>query len=501
MKRFALLAVITASAALADEGMWTYNSFPSPVVGKKYGFAPSQQWLDNARLASARLTGSGGCSGSFVSPDGLVMTNHHCAHACIEQLSTKDRDYVATGFLAPQLKDEVRCPEIEINQLVKITDVTARIAEATKGLKDQAFSNALKGEMSRIEQECAGGVEDVRCDVVTLYRGGRYDLYQYRRFQDVRLVFAPEFDIAFFGGDPDNFNFPRYDLDMSFLRVYQDGAPAKMEHFLRFSAGGPKEGDLTFVSGHPGATSRLMTVPELEFERDQWLPFFITYLSEMRGVLEELSNRGPELKRVATTPLFSVENSIKAFKGRRQALVDKAFFQSKVAQENDLKKRIAGKKAYAGVYENAARAMQTMNDLRLPYWLVEGERERPRAFPGDYFTIARKLVRAASERQKPNERRLREYVESALPAVKQRVFSSAPIHDDLEVSLLTFGLTKLREELGADDPVVKKVLGKESPEEVARRVVQGTKLKDPALRQKLFEGGAAAVDASADPAI
>jgi len=499
MKRFALLAVLVGSAALADEGMWTYNNFPSPVVKKKYGFAPDQAWLDHVRLSSARL--AGGCSGSFVSADGLVMTNHHCAHECIEQLSTKDRDYVATGFYAAAARDEVRCPEIEVDQLVQITDVTARVGAAVKDKKDQAYSDALKGEMSKIEQECAAGAEDVRCDVVTLYRGGRYDLYRYRRFQDVRLVFAPEFDIAFFGGDPDNFNFPRFDLDVSFLRVYDKGAPAKMEHHLKWSAAGAKDGELTFVSGHPGKTSRLMTIPELEFERDQWLPFFLTYLSEMRGILEEYTTRGAEQKRVATTGLFMVENAIKAYKGRRQALVDQAFFASKVAQENELKKRIAGKKQYAGVYENAAKAMATMKDLRLPYWLLEGERERPRAFPGDLFGIARKLVRAAAERKQPNERRLREYTESALPQLKQRVFSSAPIHDELEVTLLSFGLTKMREELGADDPVVKKVLGKDSPEDVARRVVSGTKLKDVKVRQALFDGGAEAIEASTDPAI
>ncbi|HEY8206168.1 MAG TPA: S46 family peptidase [Myxococcaceae bacterium] len=499
MKRLALLAVLLGSAALADEGMWTSNNFPSASVKKKYGFDPDQQWLDHVRLSSARL--AGGCSGSFVSPDGLVMSNHHCAHACIEQLSTKDRDYVATGFYAAALKDEVRCPEIEVNQLVQITDVTARIGTATKDKKDRAYADALKAEMSKIEQECAAGTEDVRCDVVTLYRGGRYDLYRYRRFQDVRLVFAPEFNIAFFGGDPDNFNFPRYDLDVSFLRVYQNGAPAKMDHYFRWSTTGAKEGDLTFTAGHPGRTSRLMTIPELEFDRDQGIPFYLLYLSELRGILGEFANRGAEQKRVATTALFSVENSVKAFKGRRQALVDKAFFASKVAQENDLKKRIAGKKAYSGVYESAEKSMETMRAIRLPYWLIEGERDRPRAFPGDICAIARKLVRSAEERKKPNEQRMREYVDSALPQVKQRVFSSAPIHEELEATLLAFGLTKLREELGADHPVVKKVLGKDSPEDVAKRVVSGTKLKDIAVRQKLYDGGQEAIEASTDPAI
>jgi len=499
MKRFALLAVLATSAALADEGMWTYNNFPAQAVGKKYGFTPGQEWLDHARLSSARMPG--GCSGSFVSADGLMLTNHHCVRTCIEQVSTEARNHIASGFYAAAAKDELRCPEVEVNQLLQITDVTARIAAATRGLSDQRYAEALKGEMSKIEQECAGGAEGVRCDVVTLYRGGRHDLYRYRRFQDVRLVFAPEIAIAHFGGDPDNFNFPRYNLDAAFLRVYQDGAPAKMEHYLRWSASGPKEGEPAFVSGHPGKTSRLMTVPELEFERDQWLPSFIAYFSELRGLLHELSRRGPEQQRVATSTLLRVENSLKSYKGRREALVDKAFFQRKVSQEDQLRKRVAGKKAYAGAYENAARAMVTMQAIRIPYWLLEGERDRPRAFPGDVFGIARKLVRYGAERQKPNEQRIRDYVTSALPALKQKVFTTAPFHDELEIALLAFGLTKLREDLGADDPLVRKVLGKETPEDVARRVVQGTRLKDLAVRQKLFDGGAEAIEASTDPAI
>jgi V8-like Glu-specific endopeptidase len=488
--------------ALADEGMWTFNNFPSEAVARKYGFSPTQQWLDRARLASARL--AGGCSGSFVSERGLVMTNHHCAHSCIEQLSDAKRDYVASGFYAATEKDEVKCPEIEINQLTAITDVTARLLAATKGLSGEQFATALKGEMAKVEQECATA-DNVRCDVVTLYRGGQYHLYRYRRFQDVRLAFAPELDIAFFGGDPDNFNFPRYDLDLAFLRVYENGAPAKMENFFKWSAAGAKEGELTFITGHPGATSRLFTVAQLEFERDYLLPFRLMYLAELRGRLLEFMHRGPEQKRVATSPLFSVENSFKALKGHREALLDRPFFQSKVDAENELKRKIAAdprrKKAYGEAHAAIARAVEAMRGLSEQYWYLEGTKERAAGFQGDLFAIARKLVRTAEEREKPNEQRLREYVDSNLPSVKQRIFSSAPIHDELEVALLSFSLEKLREELGVDDPIVKKVLGKESPQDLARAVVAGTKLKDVAVRQKLLDGGAAAVRASTDPMI
>ncbi|HET7784908.1 MAG TPA: S46 family peptidase, partial [Myxococcales bacterium] len=254
MKRLApLCALLLGLAARADEGMWTYDNFPSRKVQAKYGFSPDAGWLSEAQLSSVRL--AGGCSGSFVSPEGLVMTNHHCAHSCIEQLSTKDKDFVAQGFYAPALENEVKCPEIELNQLTQISDVTARVQGATKGLKPgKEFNDKRKAAMADIEKECSAGSDKVRCDVVELYHGGQYSLYKYRRFQDVRLVFAPEFAIAFFGGDPDNFNFPRYDLDVSFIRAWEDGKPAKTDHYFKWSPNGAKEGELTFVSGHPGGT-------------------------------------------------------------------------------------------------------------------------------------------------------------------------------------------------------------------------------------------------------
>src|SRR6059058_3986075 len=256
MKRIALCALVLAAAARADEGMWTFDNFPSRKVAAKYHFSPDAAWLDEARLASARITGSTGCSASFVSPEGLVMTNHHCAHSCIEQLSTKEKDFVKEGFYAATLDQEVKCPEIELNQLTGISDVTERMHSATQGLEGQRFAEAQRAEMAKIEKECAGGDEKVRCDVVTLYHGGIYDLYKYKRFQDVRLVFAPEFAMASFGGDPDNFNFPRYDLDVSFIRAYENDRPARTEHHFKWSPAGAKEGELTFVSGHPGGTDR-----------------------------------------------------------------------------------------------------------------------------------------------------------------------------------------------------------------------------------------------------
>ncbi len=498
MKSLTLAALLVAATASADEGMWTFNNFPSAKVKAKYGFEPTQQWLDHVRLSSVRI--AGGCSASLVSPSGLVMTNHHCAHSCIEQLSTAKKDYVQTGFYAKTEKDEVKCPEIEINQLVEISDVTERVNTATKGLADQQFNEAQKAEMSKIEKECSSSNE-VRCDVVSLYRGGIYNLYKYRRFQDVRLVFAPEFGIAFFGGDPDNFMFPRYDLDVSYLRLYENGAPAKTEHHFKWSEAGAKDGELTFVAGNPGSTSRLMTVAQLEFERDVKLPTSLLRLAEMRGYLTQFQTKGPENKRISNATLFYVENSLKALRGRHQALLDKKFFDSKVTAEKALRAKIDAdpklKPTYAQAWQAIAAGLEQYKPIRNRHLMLE----EGRAFSSDLFQHARGLVRAAEELPKPNEKRLREYGDSKLPALKQQLFSAAPIYDQFEEATLTFSLTKLREELGPDDLFVKRVFGKKSPQEIATALIKGTKLKDVKVRTALFDGGQKAIDASKDPMI
>ncbi|HEX9050915.1 MAG TPA: S46 family peptidase [Anaeromyxobacter sp.] len=496
-RRFAAIALLVPLLSTADEGMWTFDAFPSEKVQRAYGFAPGPAWLENVRLSSARL--ARGCSGSFVSEQGLVMTNHHCAHSCIEQLSRAGKDFVKDGFYAKVAADEPKCPDIEVNQLVGIRDVTARVRAATKGLEGEAYEKAQRGEMARIEKECASS-EALRCDVVTLYQGGLYHLYTYRRFQDVRLVFAPEFAIAFFGGDPDNFNFPRYDLDVAFLRVYDGGKPARMKSWFRWSAHGAAPGELTFVTGHPGGTDRTLTVSQLEYQRDVALPSRLLDLAELRGLITGFQLLGPEQRRYSTARLFYVENSYKALRGRVEALQDPVFFQSKVAAENALRAEIAKdperSKAVLPAYDAIARAQQRLREIREELGAEEY------GFDGDLFRIARTLVRGAEERPKPNPDRLREFRESNLPAMTQQLFSEAPIYPDFEKLLLGHALTKIREKLGADHPFVKKLLGKESPEEVAARAVDGTKLADVALRRKLWDGGAPAVAAAAqDPMI
>ncbi|HEX4803510.1 MAG TPA: S46 family peptidase [Myxococcaceae bacterium] len=506
MKALLAIAAICLSSplALADEGMWTFNNFPTQKVKQKYGFEATQPWLDHVRLSSLRL--AQGCSASLVSPNGLVMTNHHCAHSCIEQLSTAQKDYVASGFFAVNPKDEVKCPVLEANQLIQITDVTERVRAATKGLEGKPYNDALKAEMSKIEKECAAS-SDVRCDVVSLYHNGIFNLYKYRRFQDVRLVFAPEFAIAFFGGDPDNFMFPRYDLDVSFLRIYEGDQPAKTEHYFKWSRDGAKEGDLSFVTGNPGGTSRQKTVAELEYQRDVAQPANLLRLAELRGYLTAFADRGPEFKRISSPQLFGAENSFKAIFGRQQALLDKAFFASKVAAEQAFRAKVnadpAKKRAYGGAWESLAKVQVELKQIRRPLVYLEQSVSPlvPAGFQSQLFTLAKMLVRTSEELTKPNETRLREYTDSAMPAIKQRLFSPAPIYDDLEIATLTFSLTKLRETLGPDDAVVRKVLGKNSPKELATALVKGSKLKDVALRKALFDGGKKAVDASDDPMI
>ncbi|WP_141324070.1 S46 family peptidase [Myxococcus sp. AB025B] len=511
MKRLFLIATLVGAApALADEGMWTYNNFPSAKVKEKYGFEPTQQWLDKARLSSARL--AGGCSASFVSPNGLVMTNHHCARGCIEQLSGAKKDYIANGFYAKTEAEETQCPAMEINQLEQITDITETLNKATQGLSGKQYADTLKAKMSELEQACSAGDAKVRCDAVTLYQGGKYNLYKYRRFQDVRLVMAPEHAIAFFGGDPDNFEFPRWDLDVTFLRVYQDGKPAKTDNYFKWSEKSAKEGDITFVSGHPGRTSRGLTIAELEYQRDVAMPKMLFMMSELRGMVSEFQKRGPEQKRISNNLLFGVENGLKATKGRLEALQDKKFFGQKVAAEQDLRKKVEAnpemKKKYGAAWDEIAKAQAQMVNLRKDLSFVE----QGAGLSSSLYSIAKTLVRASEELPKENGQRLREFNQANLPALQAQLLSPAPIYPELEILRLSFGLTKMREELGSNHPFVKKVLGNESPDKLAARLVKGSKLCvlkdvkgskvcDVSVRKSLFDGGKAAIAASKDPMI
>ncbi|MBL8955158.1 MAG: S46 family peptidase [Myxococcaceae bacterium] len=496
MKRLALaLPLLVSAVALADEGMWTFNGFPADKTKAKYGFSPNQEWLDHVRLSSVRL--ARGCSASLVSADGLVLTNHHCSRHCIDQLSTKDKDFVKNGFFAKTQPEEQKCPDMEVNILVEITDVTKRVQAATKTTPIEKFNDVQKAELATIEKECSGGDELVRCEVVNLYRGGRFDLYKHKRYQEVKLVFAPEEGIAFFGGDPDNFMFPRYDLDLSFLRIYgKDGAPAKFDHFLKWSATNAKDGDLAFVSGHPGGTSRLLTQAQLEYDRDVRWPVALARLSEWRGFLNEFAKKSPEADRTSKDDRFGVENALKAYKGRHAALADPAFFKSRVDAEKQFRDKVAKngklKKEFGGAWDGIAGAMDKLRGYRKELELERGPQS-------DLFSYARTLVRWADESGKPNGERLTEFTEARLPQLKQGLTAKKPIYDEYETARLGFSLDKMREELGPDHPVIKKVYGQKSPAAIAAELVKGSKLKDPALRQTLFEGGKEKIDANKDP--
>ncbi len=495
---FAVIAAVFVPKTFADEGMWTFDNLPVGKMRARYGFSPDRNWLEHVRLASLRM--AGGCSASLVSPNGLVMTNHHCSHQCIQDLSDKTHDFVRSGFLAKKIEDEKPCPAMEINQLIDIKDVTKEVQDATKGVSDGKFNDVQKAKIAELEKACAMGSDEVRCDVVSLYNGGRFALYTYRRYQDVRLVFAPEFQIAFFGGDPDNFMFPRYDLDVSFLRIYgKDGEPAKTGDYFVLSNEEAKEGDMTFVAGNPGGTSRRMTVAQLEYLRDVDLPMRISRLSEARGLLTEYQHRGAEQKRTSNDMLFSVENRVKALKGRHAALAEKSFIESKIDFERALKNQVNTtpdlKAKYGGAWDGIAAATATNKRYAKTYAALE------RGFVwSDLFGIARTLVRAADELPKSNGERLTEFTEGKLPQLKLGLFSKAPINDEFQTAMLTFALTKLREDLGADHPVVTRVFGQKSPEEIASETVRGTKLKDIKLRQYLFSDGKgkAMIEASTD---
>jgi hypothetical protein len=492
--RVVLAAILLATLPVhADEGMWTYDDFPAGKVERAYGFKPEQAWLDHLRLSSIRF---GRCSAAFVSPHGLIQTNHHCARGCIAQLSSPNNNLVDRGFYAREEKDEIRCPGAEINQLTDISDVTDRITRATAGTDGQAFAEALRVERAKIAAECTRKEEAIRCNVVELYHGGVYKLHKYRYYEDVRLVFAPEEAIAFFGGDPDNFEFPRYDLDVSYLRAYSDGNPIDTSgSFLRYAAKDAQAGDVVFTSGHPGATHRLDTVAQLEFRRDVTLPRSMFRQSELRGILTEFSTKGPEQTRIARGLLLRVENSLKANKGQFAALIDPTIIRSRAEFEQALRAKVGADPALREPYASA------WDDIRATLEAYRGKWNRlaftgGQSFQSSLFGYALTLVRHASEATKPDERRLPEFTRANFRP--QSITSKVPIYPDLEKLTLTFSLTKMREELGPDDPFVKKVLGKKSPAELAAELVDGTGLAETELRTRLLDADEKTIAASSD---
>ena len=495
-----VLVALLPGLASAAEGMWTLDNLPTKKMRVEYGFTPDQAWVNKVMHSSLRI--AGGCSASFVSANGLVMTNHHCAASCLSQRSTATRDLIKDGFIATRAEEELLCPEIELNRLENIIDVTEQVKKATAGLEGKAFREAQNAVKARLESACVGDdKKTLRCDVVDLYHGGRYHLYKYHRFQDARLVWAPEKSMAFFGGDPDNFNFPRYDLDITLLRAYENGKPVQPADYFPFSKQGAAEGEMVFVSGHPGSTQRQLTMAQLQSVRDITLIDGMLRLAEVRGVLEQYGKTGAEAARTADRDLFGIENSYKASYGRLETLLDPAFLQKKQDEEAALRKFVAHDPKLAakvgGAWDAIAKADQAYRKIKTPFLALE----RSQGFYSDYFRFARTLVRGADERSLPNAERLPEFSDAKLPEVEQRLFSDAPVYPEYDKVKLAWSLTKLREWLGPDDGVVKQVLGSKSPDQLAAELIGGTRLGDPAARKALWNGGKDAIAKSDDPFI
>jgi hypothetical protein len=495
----ALATALVLPAAHAEEGMWTLDNLPLAHLKETYGFAPDGAWIARVMHASVRI--EGGCSGSFISAEGLVLTNHHCVEDCVGQLSTSAHDLIRDGFLARTRGEERRCPDFALDRLDRITDVTARISQAAQGRSGAAYADAKRAEIAHAEAECEkGGPAGTHCEVVDLYHGAVQHLYRYHRFDDVRLAFAPEYDIAQFGGDPDNFNFPRYDLDMGIVRVYENGRPVHPADFLRFDRAGAKDGEMTITSGHPGTTRRQFTVAQLERVRDVDGPWRLTRLAEQRGLVTRFMQESPENARVAKEALDDIENSYKSWYGQLLALRDPDVFALKRREEGALRELAAQRPALKddlGAWDEIAGAEADWRTLAMRYRFTEGAQGAWTR----YFEIARHLVRAADERTKPDGERLPDYKTSQLAATEQDVMSSAPFYPEFERLKLGWSLAKMREWLGVDDPLVKQVLGRESPEALAARWVAQTRLGDVAVRERLWQGGRAAIDASDDPFI
>ena len=484
--------VVIAGGARADEGMWLLNDLPLPAIQQSTGKKLDAKWVERVQKGALRL--AGGCSASFVGKDGLVLTNHHCVRGCLEDLSVGGKDLLNQPFVAKTSKDELRCSKFEINQLVQIDDVTTAVLAAVSGKSGQPFADALKAEKSRLESACAANDTAIRCEVITLFDGAKFHLYKQRRFQDVRLVLAPEFPMAAFGGDPDNFSFPRTGFDAAFLRVWSDGAPYQTPDALKFATTPIKDGDAVFVAGNPGGTERTRTVAQLAFQRDVALPWHLLRLAEQRGRLDEWMKASKPRQVRGKARLRTVENGLKALRGRHETLARPGFMAERATAED------AVRRGAAAAVQQAFVDVEAANRAAAALWADHRLYEVGEAFGGDLFPLARVIVRAQTELKKPDAQRLPEFTTARLPALQQQVGNTAVVVVEDETALLAWSLHRLRNLKGADDAMVKQILAGRSPDVAAKQLITTTKLRDPKLRTAAFAGDEKAIlTLGADP--
>ena len=497
----ALVFAAASSASGREEGMWTFDNFPIARANAILGTNIDQAWLDRVRLSSVKF---GGCSAGVVSGEGLVMTNNHCVASCVADISTQAVNYAETGFTPRSREEEAKCPGASAEILIDITDVTERVQAAGKGLSGGEYTRARSAEAARIEQEACGGDPNKRCQVVTLYRGGQFKLYTYKKYSDVRLAFAPEDRAATFGGDLDNFSFPRFAIDAAFIRLYENGAPAQTPIHFKWNASTPVEGTPVFVSGSPGATQRLLTQDQLMTIRDVVLPMDQLIASELRGRLIRYSEEGERQAFEAMDPIVGLENTYQRGRGRMGALVDPAFMQMKAEAETDFRARAEAGTGDANPWAALSAVQPVARELYPAMALLEGGTgmgTTPVAGGSQLFLWARTIVRGAQERAKPSADRLPEYADSRLASVQAGLLAERPVYPGLEQVRMEWWLSKTREWLTVDDPRVRALLGQESPEGLSARLIEGSTLADPAVRRALWEGGLEAVMASNDPLI
>jgi hypothetical protein len=489
----AAMIMFLAGPILADEGMWTLDNMPLKQLKDKYGFEPSPAWLEHIRLASVRV-GDGG-SGSFVSPNGLVLTNHHVALGQLQKVSTPQKNYVADGFYAATLAEELPCPDLELNVLISMENVTAKVLAAVKkGMDPVKALEAKKAAIAAIESLSLKKT-GLRSDVVSLYQGGEYWLYRYKKYTDVKLVFAPEQQAAFYGGDPDNFTFPRHDLDMALFRAYEKGKPIQAAHYLKWNSKGAADGELVFVSGHPGSTNRLMTLSQLQFQREYVYPLRLKTMKRMLDVFKKYASRGSEEARQAAGMIFGIENGLKVSSGEYDGLKAAGIMEKKAAQEAEFRMLIEANPQWQAEYASAWDTIAAAIEKQKPRMKEFSFRRAPGQRLGN---IALQIVQLVAELQKPDGKRLDGYHTSQLESLRFRLFSPAPVYPGLEEVMAVDTMKQMIEELGVDDPYVKACLDGKTPEEQAKALLAATKLADPAVRKALVEGGEAAVAKSTD---